>query len=416
MEERERKFETRYLFDLSYDAYLSEVSRIPRDAIVIVLSIFSDGAGKFFIPREVATTLVNLSPAPVYSPYVNWVGTGIIGGAGETFESMGETAADIVLEILAGRSAASIPPRANPENAYRVDFRSIQRWGLRESNLPPDTIVMYKEPSFWALYRRYIIGAIALIVLQTLLIAGLLVQRASRRMAEAGILVRESALRKSYEQVRQLAGRLIGAQEEERTRIARDLHDDLGQRIASLSIGLSSLKRRVPESEETLRTDVSRLQQQTMDLAKDLRDLSHHLHPGVLQHAGLVAALKEHCSEFRRQHGIETTFSPAESVNGVPADIALCLYRVTQEALRNIADHAAARTVSVALNASTDAIELIISDDGRGFRLDDARTGGGLGLLSLDERVRLLGGALEVDTAHQRGTKLRAHVPLRRLD
>ena len=156
------------------------------------------------------------------------------------------------------------------------------------------------------------------------------------------------------------------------------------------------------------------MQQRTVALADVIRNLSHQLHPGVLQHGGLVAALKGHCNEFSRQHGIEVTLSMPEGINGVPTDIALCLYRVAQEALQNIAQHARAHEVKVTLKSSADEIELAIADDGKGFLFDNARSAGGLGLISLDERVRLLGGGLEINSELQHGTELRALVPLRR--
>jgi PAS domain S-box-containing protein len=248
-------------------------------------------------------------------------------------------------------------------------------------------------------------------------LAELLRSALERRHAEQTLRDSDAALRASYAQIQDLAGRLITAQEAERSRIARDLHDDVNQQLAGLSIALSNLKRRLRAGQDgTIQEEVSRLQQRANDVAAMIRQLSHDLHPGVLQHAGLAAALKGHCGEFSRQYGIDTTFSPAENVNGVPPDIALCLYRVAQEALRNIALHAEAQAVKVILNASADAIELTITDNGRGFHTDKARSKGGLGLVSLDERVRLVGGGLEITTAHQRGTELRARVPLRRTD
>jgi signal transduction histidine kinase len=199
----------------------------------------------------------------------------------------------------------------------------MQRWGLTEGSLPAGTIVMFKDPSVWHLYRWYIVGGLSLIALQTLLIGGLIVQRARRRVAETDIRIKESALRVSYDQVRQLAGRLIHAQEDERTRIARDLHDDVGQRVASLSIGLSGLKRRVPDSNETVRSELSELQQQTMGLAKDLRDLSHELHPGALEHVGLLEGLRGRGEVFSNESRIKIQIKVADGWSEVNHDIEL---------------------------------------------------------------------------------------------
>ena len=232
------------------------------------------------------------------------------------------------------------------------------------------------------------------------MISGLLLQRRRRREADA--------------QVASLAGRLITAQETERSRIARDLHDDINQQLASLSIALSSVKRRLQDGEaEGVAEEVARLQQRIVAVTHVTRQLSHELHPGVLEHAGLVAALRGHCAEFGAQHGIDVTFSAAAGINGVPAETALCLYRVTQEALRNIAAHAVAGTARVALTAAGKSLELSILDDGQGFDLAAARRRGGVGLVSLDERVRLVGGSLRIETQPQRGTEVLVSVPLR---
>ena len=233
-----------------------------------------------------------------------------------------------------------------------------------------------------------------------------------RRRAET-LRENETALRASYDRIHDLAGRLITAQEAERSRIARDLHDDVNQQLAGLSIALSNVKRRLQNGgDATVQNEMTRLQQRTIDLADVIRNLSHELHPGVLQHAGLVAALKGHCAEVGKQHAIEVTLSAVDGLDGIPQNVALCLYRVAQEALRNIAAHAGARKAQVTLTSTGEGLELVIADDGQGFNLAKARDVGGLGLISLDERVRLIGGSLTINTEPQRGTEVRVQVPL----
>ena len=234
-----------------------------------------------------------------------------------------------------------------------------------------------------------------------------------RRRAEQTLRENETALRASYDRIQDLAGRLITAQEAERSRIASDLHDDINQQLAGLSIALSNVKRRLQNGgDATVQEELTRLQQRTIDLADMIRNLSHELHPGVLQHAGLVAALRGHCAEFGRQHSIEVTLSAADGLDGISYDVALCLYRVAQEALRNTAEHAGAGKARVALNSTEDGLELVIADDGQGFNLAEAEGRGGLGLISLDERVRLIGGSLAISTEPQHGTEVRVQVPL----
>jgi len=179
---------------------------------------------------------------------------------------------------------------------------------------------------------------------------------------------RANRLQSSQGQLQTLADRLISAQEEERTRIARDLHDDLGQRLVSLSIALSNLKRRVAESgDDTLRRDLATLQEQAAQASSDLRHLSHDLHPGALEHMGLSDALRARCAEFTEEAGVRARLIASEDWNDPTDAIALCLYRVAQEALRNVAQHAHASHATVSLERLNSHVRMRVSDDGRGF-------------------------------------------------
>ena len=232
----------------------------------------------------------------------------------------------------------------------------------------------------------------------------------------ANALGRQRAERAAHESamnIRDLAGRLMTAEEEERRRIARELHDGVNQDLAALSIALSALGDGLPEGTPPDRQrEVARLQGRTVELAEAIRHLSHELHPGILQYTGLAVALRSHCREFEREHGLTVTFQSDDDLGTVPSDVALCLYRVTQEALKNAARHAKASQVRVAVARDGADLVLTIGDDGSGFDLAEARSRGGLGLISLDERVRLAGGRLAIDTQPQRGTVIRVVVPL----
>jgi PAS domain S-box-containing protein len=234
-----------------------------------------------------------------------------------------------------------------------------------------------------------------------------------RKRAELALQQSEAALRASFIRIQDLVGKLITAQEAERSHIAGELHEDVNQQIAALSIDLSNVKRRLDDRQDvTVREELSRLQQRVIDLADMIRNLSQELHPGALQHAGLAATLRGHCAEVGRQHPIEVTFSAAEGLDGIPQDVALCLYRVTQEMLRNIATQAGAHKAQVTLRFTEEGLELVIANDGKGFSLTEARGLGELGLISLDERVRLVGGSLAISTEPKRGTEVRVQVPL----
>jgi PAS domain S-box-containing protein len=196
VEGRARKFETTYLFGLPYDRLVKELSQVPRDAIVILLTVFADSEGKTFIPAEVAAALAPISPAPVYAPYDTFLGNGTVGGFVETFESVGTAAADLVLEILAGKDPATIPPRTNPEQAYRVDARAMQRWDLSESDLPAGTAVLFKTPTIWDQHRNFALMVLFAFALQTAAAGALLIQMRRRQRAED--LLKESEERMTF--------------------------------------------------------------------------------------------------------------------------------------------------------------------------------------------------------------------------
>ena len=253
----------------------------------------------------------------------------------------------------------------------------------------------------------------ALLLLQTLSIAGLLAQRAKRQKAENAVRANEAALLETNERIHELAGRLIGAQEEARTRVARDLHDDVCQQLAGVSMGMSELRRQHGDLQTPLaQRALQSLQARTQTLIEDVRRLSHQLHPTALRHMGLPSALKAHCIEVERQHDLQVSFSGDHYLGEIPAVESLCLYRVSQEALRNAAVHADARRVGVTLRKVGEGIELLVVDDGKGFDADRARRTGGLGLISMEERVHLLGGQFRIDSQPGTGTTIRVGLPL----
>ncbi len=229
-----------------------------------------------------------------------------------------------------------------------------------------------------------------------------------RRQAEEAQRANEAALRQSHAETQDLAGRLITAQEAERARIARDLHDDIGQQLAAISIAISGCKRR-PETQGSaeLLEALSAALQQTIRVANEIRLLSHDLHPGALEHASLVDAMRSHCGEFAKQQSLEVVVEADGDLAISDMTIALCLYRIVQEALRNIAKHAYARQVHVTVRRVEEEMQLAVVDDGKGFNLAEVREqGSGLGLRSIEERVRLIGGRLSIDTAPHMGTTI----------
>jgi signal transduction histidine kinase len=220
----------------------------------------------------------------------------------------------------------------------------------------------------------------------------------------------------SREELEVLAGKLITAQEEERKRIARDLHDDFSQRLAALAIEAGSIARVVDEPDRSadlgaLSARVEHLRRGVARLGDDIHDVSRRLHPATLADLGLVAAVESECRGFFERGGAPVEMDVDGDVDGLPPPIALALYRVVQEALRNVEKHADAAEVRVRLARAAGTIELVVADDGRGFAPATPGRARGLGLASMGERVRLLGGQLQIDAAPGRGTRITVRVP-----
>ena len=209
-----------------------------------------------------------------------------------------------------------------------------------------------------------------------------------------------------------LSGRLISMQEEERSYIARELHDDVSQRLALLSIELEQLFQNPPPSREELHQKLGDPLKQVGEISSDIHQISHRLHPSKLDNLGLVAATAGFCRELNRQKGVRIEFVDRNVPQKVPGEIALCLYRVVQEALQNVAKHSGAPLAQVELTGTTDGIYLRVSDCGAGFDPHSPDVTSGLGMISMRERLRLVGGHLHVESEPGRGTRVEAWVPL----
>jgi PAS domain S-box-containing protein len=409
------------------------------------------------------------------------------------------------------------------------DWRAVKRWDLKESEIPAGSIVLNKQPTIWEAYRIYIIGGISLIFLETLLIGGLLWQRARRRKVEADLVVSNDRLRESEERFRRVANtapvmiwmsgtdklcnyfnqtwleftgrpleaelgdgwseavhaedlkdcldvynhsfdrrepfkmqyrlrrydgefrwvldtgvprtnpdgsfdgyigscidvtdrklaeealrdfgrRLIEAHEEERTWISRELHDDVNQRIAMLTLDLERWGIQLPDSID-FREQIRLGSQRLSDIAKDIQALSHRLHSSKLEYLGLAEAAKSFCKELSAQQNIEVDFTRTNIPDDMPKEISLCLFRVLQEALQNAVKHSGVRQFAVKLHSTEAEIQLIVSDHGVGFVPHDAVNRHGLGLISMRERLNLAGGQISIESQPASGTTVCARVP-----
>jgi signal transduction histidine kinase len=203
---------------------------------------------------------------------------------------------------------------------------------------------------------------------------------------------------------------LIDAEERERARIARDLHDDIGQRIALLAIRIDEISSDPPNPGIRVQTAIEELQTQIHELAVDIQGLAHALHLPKLEHLGLIATMRSFCHEFGRRHKVAIAFGSRDLPLIPPADVSLSLFRVLQEALHNSVKHSGAQQFAVELFAVSDAIHLLVRDGGLGFNVEAADKAKGLGLVSMHERIRLVNGELSIESQPGRGTTIHACV------
>ena len=363
-------------------------------------------------PDEIGGLIAKTAQVPMYASSEISIGMGVVGGMIRATDAVGTRVGEMARQILKGTPPEDIPIDTVPTTPI-FDWRQVKRWGIDPSKLPPGSRILFRTPSVWETYRWYIIGTIVVVTAQLLLIAGLLRQRARRRHAEETILAREASLRTSFERSRQLAGRLINAQETARASLARDLHDDICQRLATVSMDVDALRTSAGDIRDAVTQHAfDELARDTNNTLEGIRRLSHDLHPSTLPILGLAPALRAHCAEIAKRHNVVVEFTTEGDLELLHPDIAVCLFRIAQESLRNGIAHAGAQRFRVSLASAGDDVVLTVADDGRGFDLEAVRQSGkGLGLVSMEERVRVVGGEVEIVTRPQQGTTIRVRVP-----
>jgi signal transduction histidine kinase len=270
--------------------------------------------------------------------------------------------------------------------------------------VPAGAVIRYREPSVWDRYKPYIVAALAIGLAQTALIAGLLIQRARRRQAERQVRTSRERLRASYDRIRDLGARLLTAQDAERSRIARDLHDDVSQQIALLTLDLELMSRTAGDA-----TLADEALTRAHGIARSVHELSHQLHPAKLRLLGLVPSLQSLQRELSRP-GVTIAVTHENVPRVLPPDLTLSLFRVAQEALQNALKYSQARQITVDLRAHGDDLVLTIADDGVGFDVQ-SEWGKGLGLISMQERLEAVGASLDVRSGAG-GTRIAIKVAL----
>jgi signal transduction histidine kinase/ABC-type uncharacterized transport system substrate-binding protein len=520
----ERRVDISYLTDLAMPDLLKRLRHLPSNTVVLLTSMGADAAGTGFKSNELGPMVAGAANVPVFSLFDVYLNHGEVGGYLSSLSEQGKVAGGMALRMLKGEKPQGIP-KVKGVNTYMFDWRTLKRWGIKESALPPGSIVLNRQPTLWESYKWYLISGISVILLQALLIGGLVWQRTRRRKAEAGLAITNERLRlavdagrsvgwdwdiksdrnrwfgdletvfgipldshsgpgdefrrkvhpedreriwkevadarenrkpfvaefrvirtdrivrwisargKFYygrygdaermlgmavditdrkqveEDLASLSGRLISAQEEERKRIAREIHDDYSQHLALLAMDLESLDEEIEDPSANQR--IHQIWNGIGEVGADLHSLSHRLHSSTLETLGLVAGAKAFCTEFAEQQGIRVDFADENVPRDVPADRALCLFRIVQEGLRNIKRHSGADRAEVRLECSGEKLHLSVADRGRGFDVKNRSPRPGIGIHSMEERLRLLGGQLSITSQAMGGTRIDAWLPLR---
>ena len=224
----------------------------------------------------------------------------------------------------------------------------------------------------------------------------------------------EEALLKSQEDFRSLAGKLMSVQESERRRLAREMHDDLSQRLAVLAIDIGKIEQHLKGAKDPVAEPLQSVRERLVNLSSDIHAISRQLHPSIIEDLGLIDAIKSECRSFTRREGIAVDYQTANVPPSIPPDIAISIYRIVQEGLRNTAKHAGSKELQVSLIGKDDSIHLTIKDQGTGFDLEEAEKKLGLGLVSMQERVRLIQGEISIESRAGKGTVINVRAPMTR--
>ena len=237
-------------------------------------------------------------------------------------------------------------------------------------------------------------------------------QHRARKVWATALLDTEDALRISHQELRALAGRLLHSQDEERRRLSRELHDDLSQNVTALQFDIEALMKTLPSTVECGKEKLNAIRNSAGQLANDLRRIAHGLHPATIEVLGLAGAVRAYVEEFSQRSGIEVGLSVSDVPSKIAPELAGSFYRIVQEALRNIAKHASGSAVEIRLAGDQSRLILSIRDKGPGFDRDAVRGRGGLGLVSMEERARLVNARFQLDTSPGHGVSITVSAPL----
>ena len=524
-----RPFEGRvkpvFMNDLSFGEIQKRVAALPPASAIYFGDLVIDAQGVPYRQEEVLARLHAVANAPIFGRFEYQLGDGIVGGPLLSVRTLSRKTAEVAVQILEGASPGDIKTPPQRLGKPEFDWRELRRWGVQQADLPPDSMINFREPTPWERYGWYILAAAGISGLQGILIIGLLLNRMWLRSAHARLRTSEEGMslaaiaaklrfwvwdiprdevratesdwssgnwysahpvhfddfmdivhpddrasvgrairgalegdgqyeteyrvmmpdttvrwvagrgrvefdqngkpkqlraisiditerRRGEDEARDLNGRLITAHEDERTRLAHALHDDVTQRLALLAIDAGQKEKGLGDTVAALA--MRSIRHDLVQLSEDVHALSYALHPAILEDLGLIEALRAECARFGAMEGILTRFRATCNVDEPARALSLCLYRVAQEALRNVARHSGASSVEAELRTTGNKLELVVEDNGVGFDPTRKQARPSLGLAGMRQRLFLVDGELLINSAPGNGTIILARAPLTR--
>lgn len=393
----EKKMELVDLAGLSPSEAAVEFTKAGPNTAALLLTCELDQQNNRYTTTEYLQELEKLSTIPIFGCYDTVLGEGIVGGALFSPVEQGQVAGKLAARILNGESADEIPEVLDRHHLVAFDAQRLAKFGISESSLPRGSKLINHKPSVWSLYGRYIGLGLAALFAQSAIIVSLLINRKKRIAAE--------------NEARSLAGRILSAGEDERRYLARELHDEVSQRLAAVSIETGTLENKMADSSD-VRESLGKLKKSLISICDNLHRMSRHMHPSVLDDFGLSDALKSECQELTQRWSIPIEYHHTKDFPEIPKSIALCVYRVAQESLWNAIRHSGATKITAELKSDPEFVYWDIHDDGKGFDPSVTNPNRGLGFASMTERIRLVGGTIKIKTAPLQGVAIAVVVPI----
>lgn len=374
-----------------------ELDQAGPDTAGLLLSFELDNYGNRMNTTEYLHELNKVSKVPIFGCYDTILGHGILGGALISPNEFGNATGQLAGRVLNGESADEIPKDYSHTYTIAFDHEVLSKFGIAESRLPAGAKVINRRPTIWSQYGRYISTGITALLVQSAIIVSLLLNRSKRIAAER--------------EAQSLAGRILSAGEEERRYLARELHDDVSQRLAAVSIETGTLENKMSESSE-IKESLGKLKKNLIGICDDLHRMSRHMHPSVLDDFGLSEAIRSECGELSQRWGIPIELHCSKRFPEIPKSVALCLYRVAQESLWNAIRHSGGSKITIELKSDAEFVYMDISDDGKGFEPSEVQKTRRLGLASMSERIRLVSGTIRTRSAPGQGVTISVVAPI----